>query len=803
MNEKKTASKMISLMSKQSLKSSRMRNFFVMITIVLASALLTAILMFAAGQKQQLKNDLSHVQQVVFLNLTDKQAEHLQADQRISYQIRAKLGVRTQMDGFDVMPCFLSDLSEEIRVFAALEQGELPKEEHEIAVQAAMLKKMGIAPRIGSKLKLDFYDGSIETFTISGILNGSEKVKQFSILLSESYAENGSQLKDVPYEVYAKINGADDMGALECKETMFQIGKDAGIDRKNINPSKAFLDSLSVNMQFVMLYSVVGAVILLACVLVIYGVFYLSVIGKIHQFGQLRTIGVTKKQMKKFVSREGRMLYLRSVPIGILIGSMAGYFIIPDGFHIWNTLLIIVLVFAVIYVITMVSIHKPARLAAAVSPMEALRYVSQDGMKKTANKKLCRQLSPLGLGLMNFSKNRKKAIITMLSLSLGGILFMTAATYMSSFDKTKYARQGYFADAEFHIEYAQSAIELNENGMSGMQAEMPLDSEMVQEISSLDGVEKVTEIKSFGVRFDYPKNDEYGNDDMIYPLTKEETKELARYLEDGSSDYDKLMSGDYILTADNDNAAEIYGWEFTVGDTIALHYYDGAKMVEKDVIILGILNDRYNLDHDGLEGWFLMPEQVILNWLSYDSLNAHLLVSTDTDKEETVCQSLTEMLEKKSEWNLETYAERKVVYEQTANQMFAAISGLAVFIMMFGILSMMNTLITNIVTRKQELAMLEAIGMSKVQIRKMLLGESLFLILVTVGVTITIGTLSGYVLSNMLYNVGAFYMAFRFPANLALIYAGVLTAVPLLITLVSMHSFSKEALVERLRGIEN
>lgn len=803
MNEKKTASKMIALMSKQSLKSSRMRNFFVMITIVLASSLLTAILMFAIGQKQQVKNDLSHRQQVVYFNLTDKQVENLQADERISYQVKAKIGVRTQMDGFDVMPCYLSDLAEEIRVFATLEQGELPKEEHDIAVQAAMLKKMGIAPEIGSKLNLDFYDGSVETFTVSGILNGSEKVTQFSILLSESYAENGSQLKDVPYEVYAKINGAADMGAEECKETMFRIGKGAGIDRKNISPSKAFLDSLSVNMQFVMLYGVVGAVILLACVLVIYGVFYLSVIGRIHQFGQLRTIGVTKKQMKKFVSYEGRMLYLRAVPIGILIGGIAGYFIIPDGFHIWNTLWIILLVFAVIYVITMVSVHKPARLAAAVSPMEALRYVSQDGMKKSANKKLCRKLSPMGLGLMNFSKNRKKAIVTMLSLSLGGILFMTAATYMSSFDKMKYTRQGYFADAEFHIEYAQSAIELNENGMSGMQAEMPLDSEMVREISSLDGVKKVTEIKSFGVRFDYPKNDEYGNDDMIYPLAEEETKEIAKYLEDGSCDYDKLMSGDYILTADNDNVAEIYGWEFTVGDTIALHYYDGSKMVEKDVTILGILNDEYNLGHDGLEGWFLMPEQAVLSWLSYDSLNAHLLVSTDTDKEETVQEALIEMLEKKSELNLETYAERKIVYEQIVNQMFAAISGLAIFIMMFSILSMMNTLITNIVTRKQELAMLEAIGMNKIQIRKMLLGESLFLVLATVGVTTTIGTLSGYALSNMLYNMGAFYMAFQFPLNLAMIYVGVLIAVPLLITFVSMRSFSKEALVERLRGMEN
>ena len=512
---------------------------------------------------------------------------------------------------------------------------------------------------------------------------------------------------------------------------------------------------------------------------------------------------MTKKQMKRFVSREGGVLYLRSAPIGILIGGIAGYFIIPDGFNIVNTLLIIALVFSVIYVITMISVRKPARLAAAVSPMEALRYVPQDGMKKGANKKLCRKLSPVGLGMMNFSKNRKKATITMLSLALGGILFMTAATYMSSFDKENYARQGYFVDAEFHIGYAQSAIELNENGMSGIQAEMPLNDEMVQEISALDGVEKVMEIKSFGIRFDYPKNDEYGNDDIIYPLSGEETREIGKYLEDGSADYDKLMSGNYILVAGNGNAAEIYGWEFTVGDTIILHYYDGSKMTEKEVTILGVLNDKYVLDHEGLEGWFLMPEQAVLNWLAYDCLNAHLLVSTGADKEEGVGKALTEMLEEKSKLYLETFADRKVAYEQTANQMFGAISGLAIFIMMFSILSMMNTLITNIVTRKQELAMLESIGMSKVQIRRMLLGESLLLVLATVGVTVTIGTLCGYILSNVLYNMGAFYMAFKFPVSFALIYAGILIIVPLLITFVSMQSFSKEALVERLRGMEN
>jgi len=99
--------------------------------------------------------------------------------------------------------------------------------------------------------------------------------------------------------------------------------------------------------------------------------------------------------------------------------------------------------------------------------------------------------------------------------------------------------------------------------------------------------------------------------------------------------------------------------------------------------------------------------------------------------------------------------------------------------------------------------MLESIGMSKRQIRKMLLGESLLLVLATVGVTMTIGTLCGYVLSNVLYNMGAFYMAFKFPVLMTLIYAVVLVFVPLIITFVSMHSFSKEAFVERLRGIEN
>lgn len=798
----KISKDMISTMSKSSLKTSRLRNIFVMITIILASSLLTVILMFAVGQNEKTKRDLSHTQQVGYYNLNEQQVEKLKNDERIAYQVEVKTGTVSEMNGFTVIPYYVSELTDQIRI-AELESGRLPQEKNEIAVQKNMLEKLNVSSEIGSEVTLEFYDGNTETFVVSGIIKG-EATNQFAVFFSRDYAVNGSQLKDSPFEVYAKLYGSTEMNEEDCKECMYLIGSDAGIERKYVSQSKAFLDTLSINSQQVLTYGVVGAVILLACVLVIYGVFYLSVIGRIHQFGQLRTIGMTKKQMKKFVSKEGRLLFLKSAPIGILIGIIVGYFIMPEGFSIINTLIIVACVFVIIYIITMISITKPSKIASNVSPIEALRYTPQDTMKNKANKKVCRNLSPIGLGIMNFAKNKKKATITMLSLGLGGILFITAATYMSSFNKANYSRQGYFKDAEFYIQYSESATELEENGISGIQAKSPMDDSFVKEIENIDGVEKVTEVKNFGINYDFPEHSEYDNDDFILPLNEEQTKGLNKYIESGTADFNKLMTGDYILVADNSNVEEIYGWKFNIGDKITIHYFDGNKMAEREVEVLGTLSHDFVLDNSSsLEGWFVMPEKPILNWLTYDSLNAQILISTDESKTEQIGAELEQIVAERPELSLETLAESTEIHNAEADRVFGAISGLAIFIMMFSILSMMNTLITNIVTRKQELAMLESIGMSKSQIRKMLLGESLLLVIATVGVTLTIGTLCGYFLCNMLYNNGMYYMSFKFPTVFTLAYVVVLTIVPLIITIASMKSFSKEALVERLRGMDN
>ncbi|MDE6672446.1 MAG: FtsX-like permease family protein [Ruminococcus sp.] len=788
----------ISLMARQSLKSGKLRNISVMITIILATALLSVILLFGIADHTVSKEKISHIQQAGFYNLTEEQLSALESAEEISYSMTVKTGTLSPQEDFDIIPYYVSELSDKIKI-GTLESGRLPEQINEVAVAEGMIKKLNINTVVGSEFDMTFYDGTTEHLIISGILKSSDNTKQYAVFFSHEYAENGSQLKNSPYELYAKFYGAEQMNKNNCKEMIYNVGEKAGIEHKYINPTKAFLDMLTPDSQMIISVIIVGIVILLACILVIYGVFYISVIGRIRQFGQLRTIGMTENQIKKFVSREGGTLFIRSVPIGLLIGGTVGYIINHDGWRWFNTLWIFALVCALIYIITMISVHKPAKIASSVSPVEALHYTPQDDMKQASGKCECRNLTPLGMGIMNFSRNRKKAVSTLMSLGLGGILFITSATYISSFDRNRFARQGDFKEAEFVIGISPVAIELDENGLSGIQSKNPINEDFVEQIKAIDGVENVNEVKNFGVKFDFPQKEEYGNDDIIMLLSNEQTKTIDKYLDEGDADYDKLTSGNYILVAGNDIADEIYGWKFSVGDNLILHYYDGEKMSEKKIEVLGILSDKFNLKNEP-EGWFVLPENAIDNWISYDSLNSKLLISVDSEKEIEAGEQLELLTAEQPKLYIETLQDRKQRYNEYANQIFGAISGLAIFIMMFSILSMVNMMITNIITKKQELAMLESIGMSMRQIRKMLLGESILLTGVTLVLTLTVGTLFGYILSTVLYNNGAFYMAFRFPTLFTVAYATILIIVPLIISSVCMHSFSKETLTERLTG---
>lgn len=789
--------KTITKMAKRSLQSGKIRNIFVMVTIILSVSLLTAIFMFGAGAQEEKRRQAAETSHAVFGNLTQEISAKLKEDDRLSYTVEAKQGIPTEMDGYNVIPRYIEELSSEINM-GKLNKGKLPKKANEAAVQSEYLEKIGKKAKVGETFEISFYDGTIENFIISGLVSGSKGNKNYTLMVSKDYAVNSPQMNDIPFEMYAKIADGTSMTKSQCKDAIHQIGADAGLEYKYCMPNNSFLDTLSVDWQQVQIAAIVAGVILLACVLVIYGVFYISVVGRIHQFGQMRTIGMTRKQIRKFVKKEGTALFVRAFPIGLFLGGIGGYFIKPQGFSLKNTLIIFAAVTLINYLITMLSVVKPAKIAADISPMEALRYTPQDGMKSASAKK-CRNLSVFGMGVMNYTKNRRKTVLTMLSLALGGVLFMVASTYMSSFDQNLYSRQKAFKNGEFDITISNAAIELDKYGLSGIQNTNPFNKELEEEIRSIDGVKKIYKKKELGAAFDAEAYGEYGDDTGVTFMSEKDIDAFTDLLDGSGLDREKLMSGNYVLVQGGNVMEEIYGWRLKQGDEVTFHYFDGSGMAERTLEVLAVAKELLDPMQ---EGWFYVPETAASEWTTIDNLDKEWIISTETNKETEAGAELEKILSQQPLLTMDTLQERRKMDSESCARIFGAITGISIFVIMFSILSMMNTLITNIITRKQELSMLESIGMQKRQVRKMLLSESVMIGVVNLIVTLAAGTTAGWGLCRMLNNAGLDYMIFQFPAVLFTLYAAMLLFVPVIITVVSIQNFSKESLVERLRGAE-
>ena len=202
-----------------------------------------------------------------------------------------------------------------------------------------------------------------------------------------------------------------------------------------------------------------------------------------------------------------------------------------------------------------------------------------------------------------------------------------------------------------------------------------------------------------------------------------------------------------------------------------------------------------------ISGWFMMPQEVIQSIVPFN-LDKDFIVSTEPSMELSVEEPLRALVDSNPNLVLSTLQEQREQDAGSIATLSATALGLALFIIAFSMINLVNTLITNILSKKQELAMLESIGMSRRQIRQMVLGEGMLLAAGNLLITLTIGTAAGYLICWAFGKLGVHYMIYQFPVFYVLAYAVILLLVPYLISKIALHSFEKETLVERLREAE-
>ena len=813
--------KVILRLAKSSVRTSGLRNFFTVAAIVLSVSLLMTMGTYVLGVEKAAQRQVADMQQVIYGQMEEKAAEKMAEESEVSYLLLMKQGMGIEFGNKILLPSYYAENAIKgekgaVKTVGVEAGGRFPQQTGEAALTREYCRLMGIVPEVGTAFSITGIDGVKEKFVISGILDGDWKSSNiYPVLFSKAYAEEGHLLKDVPYNALVKLWGAEDMEHREFDEKIKMLGEKYGIRPKDINPNNYFTGTLrgdSVRTQERITIVGIGIAILFVSVLVIYSVFYLSVIGRIRQFGQLRTLGMTKKQIRKMVAQEGIILSMIGIPAGLVIGGTIGYALKPDGWD-WTQTILIVAVVALADVITVqVSLAKPAALAAEISPIEAARFTGNTERRKrkkhSAGRKavpekgrLQRSLTPFGLARISAGQNRRKAFLTMFSLGVGGILYMIASTFIVSVNLEEYSRQSTFAKGEYAITLSDNAAQTSGHGLSGVQADNPLNPVFVERLRAIDGVKEVFIYQRMEMKWE--ANGETQEDSVVGFDRKLLEKIQSNYVDRDSEvkklDYDEMVKKGQILIYGNAGMEEFFGWRFRIGDQVKMTFDNGRELLEKVYTVAGFIEDDDYYGEKGIVTWWQMP-QTLLDEVSRGlNLNDLMIVRTDEAKEKTITPAIEELAEENPNLILYTLKERRVQDAFEFRLLFAVVLGLSLFIIGFSILNLLNTLITNIVTRKQEFAMLESVGMSRRQLNRMVSMEGLILSAGNAVMTLTAGTAAGYGAVMLLRKFSMKYLHFHFPTGFYLGYVMVLVIVPVVVTAVILRGLEKTALTERLR----
>ncbi len=217
--------------------------------------------------------------------------------------------------------------------------GDLPASEDEIVVQESFLDSLGYSNELGQTIQIPFSDGTAHDFKLTGILNvKTGDIGRYTAIISKELVRQqygGEGMIDF----YIGLKGAQNMSEEEAANYANTLAQQLEITDDNVIVRSTYFNLKDENRGSDMLfYFLIGFITFIGSGIVIYSIFYISVAGSIRNYGQLRTIGTTKRQIKKMVYREGKLLAAIAIPIGLVIGNVIGYFLVPAGWY-WLTAL--------------------------------------------------------------------------------------------------------------------------------------------------------------------------------------------------------------------------------------------------------------------------------------------------------------------------------------------------------------------------------------------------------------------------------------------------------------------------------
>ncbi len=551
--------------------------------------------------------------------------------------------------------------------------------------------------------------------------------------------------------------------------------------------------------------AIVIVIIVFTSIFCIKNSFDISITEKIRQYGMLRSIGATKKQIKRNVFYEATILGLIGIPLGIILGCLATYIliiisnyyltdVIRTGFKlelVFSTYAILVAIILGIITIYF-SALKSATRASKVSEIDSIRNSAnlKISSKKIKSPKYIKKLFGIGgvISFKNLKRNKKKYRTTIISITVSTFVFIALYSFMElAFQNVN----NELKVSDFNISLSTNAINdysyskfLKTVNLSGVEDYAILRN---SELSFTGSHSSKEYLEYFGTE---NESDAEGHI-TIFAIGK---KQYDKYIKSLGLNYDDikdkaiLFDKQYITSYDKNNnriTKNIRVYDFSKGDVIT------SPNNQINLEIGAISSIGPNLLKNLANSYLIISDEMFDKIAKTNNLDIYYKAS-NADK---LQDELDSYLNGES-YNIDNKEENVRIMNNLFTLIAIFLYGFIIVISLIGITNIFNTITTNMELRKQEFAMLKSIGMTSKEFKRMIRLESLFM-----GIkSLLFGILIGIILSYLIYLSSDSDIPYKLPIVAIIISILVVFILITLIMKYSLNKINKQNTIETIRN---
>ena len=828
---------------KSYIMKNKKNSLLIIVSIIISTALFLVMNIISEDARNiminQAKQELG-LKNVSYWNPTNKQVKDIENSSRVDKIGKSMLLGLHEIGHAQTLQILWDDkVAQEINKCYELKEGKFPAKENEIAVDSWYVDQKKMKNPIGQTIKLNYsrpkvngdtlYTGK-KDFKIVGILKSDSLLKEQGMsigAISEECAIKNIPVKDKYDQVMLTFKKEKNI-----PKQVEKLVKEENLNKDYMNLNNKLIIAMSDSMSLKIPYIIINMVLAFTTILLIYNIFYILVSNRTKDFGILRAVGFIPKDVSKIMILEIFIYSIISIPIGLLLGEVISNlfrdYVIGVIYNIdyansikspnYMSTYVISALLSIFTVI--ISVYKPLRLCSKIDPMICIRRNDEKikiNQKSIISKFMNKFYKDYGnIASKNIQRNKKRTNVAITSMVI--IFFLMFTVYTKS--TSNFLNDG---GLRWWIpgEYLLHNIDIN----TVTKNEKSYDKTTLKYIQNIEGIKEVnayrdkhfiiqTDDKHMNKTSEYWKtnkhieqNSEVKNGEKIYNnstefLGIEDIKILDDVLIDGKENLNKLNKEPYIYI--DKIASE--GLNLKKGDKVNINFNitdlktgDYKETKSKEFIIGGIIK---NLPLTAQAGTSISGVMSVNQMNKFTGISTYERFDIWTNKlsnQKNIESELNKIIENSGKGILIPYKSEAAGIEKSDNQKAMIMTLVVGVIVLLSLFNCCNTIVTSINSRSREFALFRGIGISKDEVKKIVVLESCIYIVVGFIISIIPTLIVRYIIIKSFETIQLINLKFIIAVILILL---VISAIIIITTLKTLKNVQGEDFIEQIKTLE-